>query len=413
MTGWKSAVCMALAAVVALAPSRTDAFAQWRGGEGYAEARGSLRVVGYASEYPDAPLLYPDRRKPDFVTVGRLIALGRAASWLRFDFNVYHLTDSDTAGLAASDLSVGGVERSPALETVYTGQNAAEGRMAVDRLNVTLSAGRFDLTLGRQAVNMATCFYFTPNDFFGPFAAQDFYRVYKAGIDAARLETRLGPLSQMTLLAVAGYEPDAGASNGFSQGVSTERSSLIARVSTVVHNMELAALGGRAGKTSIAGASLQGEIGQWLGVRAEGHYANPETGEDYMELSVEAEHRWPSSLTLRAAWFHHGAGAARPAEYLAALSERTMGPLYLGRSYAAAGAGYEFTPLTTSELVAVANLNDGSFLVSVNTVHSLADEAEFSWGVALPVGEKPESLDIKSEYGTYPASVNFELRVYF
>lgn len=412
MTGWKAVVSLALAAVVALAPVRAGAFGQWRGDGGYAEARGSLRVVGVASEYPDAPLLYPDRRKPDFVTVERLIVLGRAANWLRFDFNAYHLTNSDTGGLAASDLSVGGVERSPALETVYTGNNAAEARLAVDRLNVTLSAGRFDLTLGRQAVNMATCFYFTPNDFFGPFSAQDFYRIYKAGIDAARLEARLGPLSQMTLLAVAGYEPDAGASNGFSQGVSTRRSSLVARVSTVVHNVELAVIGGRIARTSVAGASFQGEIGP-LGVRAEGHWANPEAGDDYVELSVEVERRWANSFVAHGTWFHHGAGAARPEEYLAALSERTMGPLYLGRSYAAAGASYEFTPLTMAELLAVANLTDGSFLVSVNTVHSLADEAEFSWGVALPVGEKPESLDIKSEYGTYPASVNFELRVYF
>jgi hypothetical protein len=45
-------------------------------------------------------------------------------------------------------------------------------------------------------------YYFTPNDFFASYAAQTFYRSYKPGVDAARLDWQWSELSQISLMTV-------------------------------------------------------------------------------------------------------------------------------------------------------------------------------------------------------------------
>ena len=104
------------------------------------------------------------------------------------------------------------VERSSALEWSLSESNYIH--TAIDRLNIHWIKDRVDIIAGRQPINLATTFYFTPNDFFAPFAAQTFYRVYKPGVDALRTEVRLGELSQLSLICALGYSPEKGSANG-------------------------------------------------------------------------------------------------------------------------------------------------------------------------------------------------------
>jgi hypothetical protein len=64
-------------------------------------------------------------------------------------------------------------------------------------------------------------------------------------------------------------------------------------------------------EADVIGGSLQGELFQWLGVRAEGHVSdlNDSQRGSVSELSIGVEHRWEDSLNLRLEQFYHGNGA--------------------------------------------------------------------------------------------------------
>jgi len=144
---------------------------------------------------------------------------------LSFEVNVYqtHIPPS----LVSPQIDFGAsldVERSSALEWSFSDDNYEH--LAIDRLNFRVSGNHFDLIIGRQPINLATTFYFTPNDFFAPFAAQSFYRVYKPRVDAVRAEVRLGDLSQLSLISVLGFTPDPDSDTGWERRA-RERSSLL------------------------------------------------------------------------------------------------------------------------------------------------------------------------------------------
>jgi hypothetical protein len=305
------------------------------------------------------------------------------------------------------------VERSAALEWSFSDDEYVH--LAIDRLDARYSYDRLDLIVGRQPINLATTFYFTPNDFFAPFAAQVFYRVYKAGVDAVRVDIGLGDLSQLSLISVLGYESDHASESGWSDEPQDGRTSYVGRISTAFHNFEWALLAGVVRENDIVGGSLQGELFQWLGVRAEGHIADPdETRQDsYSELSVGIEHRWESSLNMRLELFYHGSGAGSTSDYITKYAFSQNESSYLGKKYTALGIGYEFSPLLNGEMLAIANLTDHSYMLLFNAVYSLSDEAELAVNLGAPIGDEPEGAKIKSEFGLSPYTANIEVRIYF
>ena len=404
----KAVVCT----LVLLWPLRTVGFYAWNGADSYGDARALLRGFASAYRYPDAGALYPDTSVQGIAGVARLMSVGGVGAQFGFEFNAYqsYIPSDLLLGSLASGAALD-TERSGALDWSYSDDDYVH--LAIDRVNARWSAQRLDVRVGRQPVNLATTFYFTPNDFFAPFAAQAFFRVYKPGVDAARADYRLDNLSTASLISVLGYEPDAEAETGWSGRPDADRTSYLGRLAGVVHDVELALLVGRVRRTDILGASLQGEWFDWLGVRAEGHIAAPREHDEnnYTELSVGFEHRWPSSLELRLEYFHHGSGADDEDDYQLALRADAGG--YLARRYLALGTGYEFTPLLRGEALVIANLVDDSRLLSLYAVYSLADEAELALNVGLPFGDQPEGLSVRSEFGLFPRAGTLELRLYF
>jgi len=140
--------------------------------------------------------------------IGRLLVDGWKGDAFAFELNLYEAYNGSSAPFNLAGLARRDVERSSALEWSQVDQDKTEALMAIDRLNARLSSGRVDFTIGRQAINLATTYLFSPNDFFAPFTAQTFYRVYKSGVDSARMEVRLGELSQLTLVGALGFGQD-------------------------------------------------------------------------------------------------------------------------------------------------------------------------------------------------------------
>lgn len=391
-----------LAVALWLIPTATWAFYETES----LDARGSLRVTASAARNPDNRWLFPSEYAASTGAEGRLLVKW-GASKLRFDFNGYAIASHISGASAlAAPRGVDDTERSPALFTRWMNEERSIGVAAVDRLSAAYSVDWLDIIIGRQPVSLATCFFFTPNDFFAPFAAQTFYRVYKPGVDAARVEARLGELAQLSLIGTLGYRRDA--DGGWSSDVEWERAAALARVTAVVAGYELGALAGRAQGEEKYGASLQGELFMGIGLRAEGNLARD--AEDRIEAAVELEKRFPSSLNLRAAYFWHGAGSDDPARYLSALGQ-TGG--YLGKNYSALGAGYEFGPLTAGDAALIRNITDGSMLLALYLVRSLSGEAELALSLTVPMGKEPRGLMLESEYGSAPLTARVEMRGYF
>ncbi len=394
------ALFLALTLLAAAAP-RAAAFYEYGDGDNYIDARGMVGLYGGVSRNPDSPALYAVRDDGTLAAEGRLIVSGRAGPHLALDFNG-HLSGS----YAGSDQrKTADVERSGALQWTLRDERRGAARFAIDQLFLTLSAGRFDLRAGRQPIGLATCFYFTPNDFFAPFAAQNFYRVYKPGVDAARLDLRLGELSQLSLITALGYAADPAGANGYAGAADGGGGSTIARAAATFARFEWALLGGKIKDDTVIGGSLQGELFSWLGLRAEGH-RRESVAAAWTEIAGGIEHRFPNSLTVRYEHFHNGAGAFSPAAY-------RLGSPYPGREYGAFGFSYEFTPLLTGQLLVLANWNDGSRALALYGVYSLGDESELALGVSVPRGEPAMAAAAQSEYGSYPLSAYINFRVYF
>lgn len=388
------------------------AFYEWSGEKGSANIRGFAQLTGIANKNPAGYPLSKNDTDESGGGVVRLLALAQIGDRIGIDFNAYQTYMSTTADLSQSFYQTD-VERSPAVEWSFKDDPHEKSHLAIDRLSIRMTFDRTDITLGRQPVNLATCFYFTPNDFFAPFSANTFYRVYKPGVDAVKAEVRIAELSQLSLIGVLGYKQERGSVNGWSRDYSQERSSAITRISTALYGFEWAALGGRAREASIIGGSLQGEIVEWLGVRGEGHYNIPKDAkqESFTEINIGLEHRFENSLNIRVEQFYHGGGYSSVKDYT--ISPTARHGLYLGRSYTALGMGYDFTPLFKGEAVSIANWTDSSYLLSFYSVYSASDEAEFSAGLSIPIGSNPRESVIESEFGFYPYSFNLEFRIHF
>ena len=399
-----------------IASSSAAAFYESSQEEDYLSLRASIRTLGVVTQNPDFPLLYKEKNDTLAGGMGRLELAGSWGGWISMEINAYALALYNSGSdRGSSFVKLQSAERSGALEKGLFESSDSIGEAALDWANLTFTLGKTDLTIGRQPVNLASTMYFTPNDFFAPFAADVFYRVYKAGVDAARLEVGLGSLTQLTLLTVAGYGVDAGTASGFDADMDEERTSYVARISTVAFDYEFVALAGKVRRRLVAGGSFQGTLFNWLGLRMEGHWAELLDGmkKGRFEGTLELERRFPSSLDLRLAVFHHGGGAGKTEQYADYLLAEGAETTYIARWYAGAGASYEFTPLWSATALALMNLVDRSYAISVNGVYSLSNEGELFIGLSVPTGDKPEGLILKSEYGASPISASAEIRYYF
>lgn len=386
------------------------AFYEKQNNESSIEARGLVRGFASASKFPDDPLIYPDSSSSGLAGLARIIVDASSTEHWGFEFNAYqsYLPQDLIASQTGTGLSFN-VERSGVLETNLSETNQAF--LAVDRLAMRWSNERYDFKLGRQAINLATTFYFTPNDFFAPFAAQNFFRVYKPGVDALRADISVGQVSQLSLISVLGYEQDVTSDTGWSNTPDSERLSNLLRWSNEFNDFEVSLLYGRIIDRDIIGGAIQGELFEWLGLRMEGHVANPDSTENYDLFSLGLEHRWENSLQLNIEFFYNGLGASSVAAYQQVQISTTN--QYFARHYSALGGSYEITPLLIGQAVLISNTDDSSHLFSLNTVYSVSDESEMVVNLISTFGEEPVNGGFQSEFGSYPSSVYIEFRLYF
>ncbi|GMR04791.1 MAG: hypothetical protein BMS9Abin23_0699 [Thermodesulfobacteriota bacterium] len=411
---------IAVIALISILPARSFAFYEYKGDENQLELKGFLRLIGGVNLNPDNRAFYERETSTSAGVVGRILLDARAGQKAAFELNAYEFTYYSGIGAGSTDflgVTPGSAERSSALSWVNHRSSDTVNIIAVDRLNVKLNLDDVEVILGRQAINLSTAIYFTPNDFFAPFSAQDFFRIYKPGVDALRTVVGLGPLSEVSLIAVLGYETEAGSSNGWSTEPSLKDSSAVIRLSTTARDLEWALVAGTVRDRNILGGSVQGEVLRGVDLRVEGHYAVPEDNslDAFTELSLGLAHTFPNDFDIKGEFFYHGAGIGDRDNYGASLFTTSSTLPYLARQYLAIGAGYKVNPLLRVDGVAIMNLVDQSALLAFNALYSLSNESEFSFSLILPTGRETSTgaSAINSEFGLYPVSAVFELRAYF
>ncbi|MFQ5344953.1 MAG: hypothetical protein ACE5DZ_03220 [Mariprofundus sp.] len=393
-------------------PQVSHAFYAWQGDRGSAELRGLLRGFGVILINPDNPFFYRDQHVSGLAGSGRLMLDADSGGQLSFETHAIQTYIPNTLQSGGRRFATGlGVERSDTLDWSFGNKQA---HFLFDRLNVQYASDQLNIKLGRQPINLASTFYFTPNDFFAPFAAQTFFRDYKPGVDAMRVGVPLGDFSQFSLIAVLAYQPDILSDSGWSNRPDRNGTSYLVRASTVFGDFYWAIIGGVVRRDQILGGDFQGELFEWLGIRGEGHITLPDNPQQssFMEISLGLEHRWESGLTLRFEQFYHGSGASSVNQYDIVAAGRNR-VVYLARQYSAVGGSYELTPLLNSDVVAIHNWVDDSNLLALYAVYSLSDESELTFQMNIPLGNKAVGSMLQSEFGLYPYSVNIEARVYF
>lgn len=379
------------------------------------ELQGYVGLAGGVVRYPDDDFYFPQRNKEIWQGDFRLLAHYKPAAAITLEANILESFQS----VLRSDLTSQGslplaVERSSVLTWKQRDSVDELAHLSVDVLALHWSSSSVDVSVGRQLVNLATTFYFVPNDFFAPFSAQTFFRTYRPGVDAARIDLRPTNLSLVSLLGVLGYTEDPTTANGWEKEPATDRSSLLIDARRVIRDFEWSMLAGSVRDHTLFGGSFQGEVARWLGIRAEGHYALPEkdSGHGYLELSVGLEHRFANSLDIRLEQFYHGSGYRSVEEMNVAVASGQWGGGYLGTQYTALGLGYEFSPLISGRMVAVLNWTDYSQLLAMSLNYSLADESELAVNISLPRGDGPEGMTLGSEFGISPFTAGLTFRHY-
>lgn len=381
-------------------------FFTWQGEQAKGDARLLLRGFAIASQKPSNPSSYQKRDDEALGGLARVIVETSYQHNWSFEFNAYQ-TYIDESLVSASNLgTVKDVERSAALERSLSNDKYAY--LAVDRLSARWSAGLTDIRVGRQPINLGAMFFFSPNDFFAPFEAQAFYRVYKPGVDAVRAEMSLGELDTFSLISVLGYEQQDGTDSGWSDSPDSSRNSYLAHYITNKRGFEWGFIVGNVRRTRIVGGSISGELFDWLGIRGEGHRQRQLDSNQYgqSKFTIGFDHRWQNSLMLQLELFYHGPGATEVAQY-------DLNLAYPARRYQALGLSYEFTPLLSGELSVLRNQVDGSRLYTLYTIYSLSNESELEMSLSIPDGQQPDGDTTHSEFGNYSRVFNIEVRAYF
>jgi hypothetical protein len=419
-----------------------DAWAIW--GDSYEDCGldGSLRTItvgtyNYANEY----LFGPDNPGDGMSqTLLRLTVGGRPADWLSYEIHGVQslsfstMVDAEMQGTAL--FGTQGVDtRYQALDAAWdwAEEDDVQARLWLDRCNFKIALPFADLTVGRQAVTFGKAYFWNPLDVFLAFDPRQFDRDYKAGVDALRIDIPLGDFSGINLvgvlgrrLSVFGTYRDDGALNASWYG-----SALLARAYTNLLEWDLAVQGGKVYGGYQVGGAASGEIWE-IAIRLEAAYLFavdsdslpwplPLRGADEIENHLTAVigvgHRFENTLHLEAEYLYNGAGDAD--NLLAGMIRmQAGGGFHMGEHLAGVVATYEILPILNGSLAWIFSFSDQSSLIQPGLSLSVSDEAEFLFGAmiglgARPKGSSPLTLELESEFGTYPNIYYMEFKFYF
>jgi hypothetical protein len=339
----------------------------------------------------------------------RLMTAPRVGPWA-FDVAYEHAIDLRTAPLAIGRGFEGAEAADPwlALQGTLVERRHVHWRHGFDRLSVSGSLGEGRrLIVGRQAVSWATTLFFTPADPFAPFDPADPFREFRAGIDAARVQIALGPLSQFEAVVRPSSTP-----------VGTTLTAL-ARASGVAGGWEVSGWGGALHDEAAGAMGVTGAIGAFA-VRGE-VTVRREAGSTVLRAAAGVDRRllaFARDLHVVVEYQHDGFGARTAddlIEVAAAAPFQRGEQQVLGRDALVVSATFQAHPLLSVSGLALANVRDGSVLFAPGVAWSAADEVSVRAGLFAGLGRGATAPPprLGSEHGGTPLVGYVAVSVFF
>ncbi|MDH3890161.1 MAG: hypothetical protein OEV49_03685 [candidate division Zixibacteria bacterium] len=290
----------------------------------------------------------------------------------------------------------------------------------LDRVELTINAGRFDLFLGRQAVAWGSSRTINPTDVVAPFGYTELDTEDRAGVDGVRLRIPVGFMAEID----AGYL--------FGEDFRFEQSAFFVRVKQYLARTDATVLVVGFRENLLLGVDLARSVGG-AGVWVEGGYvldnvlANQRRPDyqNYLRATIGMDYSLAATLYGFVEYHYNGPGGqAENFQDNTTATAYTAGGVYLmGRHYLVPGAVWQITPLATFGGEVLANLNDPSILLAPSLEYNVAANVYLSAGafigvgkrVAIELGEnlKLDQFRLRSEFGTYPDIYHTSFRVYF
>ncbi len=283
----------------------------------------------------------------------------------------------------------------------------------LDRLNVSFSLPFLDLFLGRQAISFGAAKFINPTDIFSPFSFQELNREDKTGVDAVRIKVPIGEMSELDGGYIFGPDGRFSQSAAFLRGKFTVwETDVTLMLVEYLYNL----MAGISIERSIGGA------GVWLeaAYTADGAIKGRTASDDFFRLTAGATYNFACNLVLFGEYHYSSAGELYPSDYFSNLGKAAYtesGVYLLGQHYLSIGLSYEIIPLLNFSAQLLANLTDGSLLISPRLEYSLADDIFLDVGGYAGAGltaRKEVFFPVpRSEFGVYPYTIYSRVRIYF
>lgn len=296
----------------------------------------------------------------------------------------------------------------------------------LDRAYLSLSAGLFDITIGRQAIAWGSARTINPTDVIAPYSFDELDSEERMGVDALRLRTPIGVMGELD----AGYL--------FGSSFRNRNSAVYLRSKFYVAQTDFSFLVLRFKKNLLLGFDLARSIGGagfWIETAYVQHSSIQEdyvyygisrlaVKENYLRSTIGFDYSF-GALTYTSIEYHYNqAGESTPEKYLVNSFNLayTDGSVYLmGRHYIIPTVSYQITPLMTFTGQVWWNITDNSFLIIPSVEYNIAENLYLAGGGYFGIGKGPKFLAnqiaffirAKSEFGSYNNSLFTSFRFYF
>jgi hypothetical protein len=394
---------------------------------------GYYKNFSVAYDFPgcQAPVTPPDQ--PVLGSVSNRIRLNgrlRLTDWLAFstaynfapriqDPSLFHeqvfLVGIDPGSYRAADLD----------ERLYPAPDDSVASFAVlqnlDRAFFTVTAPKFDLYVGRQAIAWGSGHVINPTDVIAPYTYDELDTEDRIGVDAVRVRVPIGFMAEIDAGYVFGDDFEFAQSAFFTRG----------KFYAVRTDWSVLLVGFR--ENLLVGLDLTRNIGR-AGFWMEGAYVfidaldrdHINQGSDYFRGSIGFDYSFWGDTYGFMEYHFNGAGSNRAESYFDNLftTAYTEGSIYLmGKHYLAPGVSHQLTPLITAAGEALVNLSDPSVFLAPNLEYNIAQDIYIAAGANVGIGRRPEVITatgpgsnwvtFRSEFGSYPDTYYTSFRIYF
>lgn len=252
----------------------------------------------------------------------------------------------------------------------------------LDRLNVKINLGQWQVTAGRQRVNWGQNLVWNPNDLVNTYNYFNFEYEERPGVDA--LNVRFHPTFASVAEAVYVYHPH---SDSMSIGG-------LYRFNR--WGFDIQALGGAFGPDWAVGTGWSGHIGP-ASFRGEATYLWPRVANgqsNALIAAISADYTFGNNNYIHVGALFNSSGQTHNAGGIALFDGQALSPRSLsrGRYNLFAQVSGQPTPLITLGVGAIANPTDGSMFVSPTASFSVSDEFDFGAVLILFTGRRGEEF---------------------